>query len=188
MKKSLFITAFMLVVSQTALADQTISVGYAHGKISGGDKLNGVNVKYQVGLNDKWGIIGSATYMQGEDDISYTLERDRFEGAIDSKYYSLAVGPSYKFHDKVRGYATLGLAYTKAKGHVDWLNYESGTHVKRGSTSGSESRTTVNYGVGVQIYPTEQFVIDVAYEGAQATTGFENKSMNGVHIGVGYRF
>lgn len=188
MKKGLFVAAFMLAVSQAALADQTISVGYAHGKISGGDKLNGINVKYQAGLNDKLGIIGSATYMQGDDDINYMIDRDRFEGKTESKYYAFSAGPSYQFHDKIRGYATVGLAYTKVEGNVDWLNYERGTHVKRGSSSGSESRTALNYGVGVQFYPVRQLVIDLAYEGAQATNGAENKGMNGVHVGVGYRF
>lgn len=188
MKKSLFAAAFALAVSQAALADQTFSVGYAHGKISGGDKLNGVNVKYQAGLNDKLGIIGSATYMQGDDNLNYMIDRDRFEGKTDSKYTSLSAGPSYLFHDKIRGYATVGLAYTKVKGNVDWLNYESGTYVKRGSGSSSESRTAVSYGVGAQFYPVSQLVIDLAYEGAQSTNGMDNKSMNGVHLGVGYRF
>jgi putative virulence related protein PagC len=44
------------------------------------------------------------------------------------------------------------------------------------------------YGAGVQINPLPNFVIDVGYEGSKLNGNFNDLSVNGFNIGVGYRF
>lgn len=182
-----------LVFSASALsafAEQGISLGYAHGKISDGDDLNGVNLKYQ---NDAWGnvgIVGSISYMSGDiKERSYMIDNDKFVVSGDNKYISLTAGPSLRVHDRVRLYGLIGVARTKATGSQTWFNYGSGgVYTNEGSVSGSRSKTALAYGIGAQLDPAKNVLIDVAYEGAQSTNGIDDKRLNGLHIGIGYRF
>ncbi|ECI2922651.1 outer membrane beta-barrel protein, partial [Salmonella enterica subsp. enterica serovar Enteritidis] len=48
----------------------------------------------------------------------------------------------------------------------------------------SERRTGFAWGAGVQFNPVENVVIDLGYEGSKVGAA----KLNGVNVGVGYRF
>ncbi|MGL7934570.1 MULTISPECIES: Ail/Lom family outer membrane beta-barrel protein, partial [unclassified Salmonella] len=50
--------------------------------------------------------------------------------------------------------------------------------------TGSERRTGFAWGAGVQFNPVENVVIDLGYEGSKVGAA----KLNGVNVGVGYRF
>lgn len=177
---------------QQAAAENTVSIGYAQAKISDGDTLRGVNVKYNHEFANKWGIIGSVSYLEGDKNglrDTTSIAPDILDnGSRKTRYVSLAAGPSYRVHPAVSVYGLLGVAQTKADASADWLNHESGRYVNRGSVSSSHKRTSVSYGAGVQIHPAQNLTVDIAYEGAGSSNGLNNKAANSFHLGIGYRF
>ena len=193
MKKYIF---FLLSVlsGQAIYADASVSVAYAQGKVSGGDTLRGVNLKYQSHVTSGWGYVGSATYMSGKTSgLNYThfpgFYPDIFGNVKrKSSYYSIMAGPSYRFSEHVSIYGLLGWVRTRVKGHGDWLNHEGDHYTKRGERDKSRSRNSIGYGVGVLIAPTMNMVFDVSYEGAGSTNLTNNKHMSAFSIGLGYRF
>lgn len=193
MKKVLLLTTLLTALTAPlAMAEQTVSVGYSHGKVSNGDSLDGVNVKYRNEVNDQWGWIGSVTYMKGDKkglrDTTTAAPDILANGKRDTKYYSIMAGPTFRVNDVVSVYGLMGLARTKSDVNADWLNHEGGNYVKRGTVSASHKKTALGYGLGAQINPTKNIAIDVAYEGAQSSNALGNKHMNAFSVGVGYRF
>lgn len=164
----------IFVVTSTANAEKnTISFGYAQSNVKmKGDKLDekpkGINIKYRYELDDKLGVIGSTTFThQGYD--YYQGNKKVANGAID--YYSLMVGPSYRFNEYISAYTTIGAAYGKAKlsgfGH-----------------SLSQDKTSLAYGAGLQINPMPNWAIDASYEYSKLG---DFKAATWV-IGLGYQF
>lgn len=183
----------MLLLASVAHADQTVSVGYAQGKVADGDTLNGANIKYNYEWDNHWGVVGSATYMKGSESNAAeslpSIAPDKWGNAHrDTKYYSIMAGPSYRFNDMVKVYGLTGFTHSKADAHADWMNHESGQYVKRGEVSASTSTSAMGFGLGVQINPVKNVAIDIGYEGTRATNAVEDKNMNAFNIGVGYRF
>lgn len=173
--------------------DHSVSVGYAQGKVSDGDTLKGANIKYRYEWDSPVSVIGSMTYMSGDKNIRETkvIAPDIISGKRKTDYFSISAGPAYRFNDKVSVYGTVGWAQTKVKGdNMKWLNHMGGgVYEDMGSIGGAKkTRNTASYGVGVQINPVKNLVIDVAYEGAGSSNGFNNKSMNAFSLGVGYKF
>lgn len=190
--KLVWALAAALSAAPALAAGQSATIGYAQGKVSGGDTLRGVNAKYNYELNDRWGVIGSLTYMKGSKSgltDSTSIAPDILaNGERSTKFFSLAAGPSYRLHDKVTAYGLLGVARTKADVSADWMNHESGTYVKRGTVSANAKRTGLSYGGGVQINPTQRYLVDLSYENAPGTNGQQNKRVNSFAIGLGCRF
>lgn len=173
------------LASGTALADnQTVSVGYAQSKVQDFKNIRGVNLQYRYEFNSPVSILGSFTYMKGDEDQSYYVDNDSVRNHVEAKYYSLMAGPAYRFNEYVSVYALGGVARTKAEGNTRWTNYGDG-YVGRDSIS--EKSTSFAYGAGVIINPTENFSINAGYEGTTADLNGD-LSINGFNVGVGYRF
>lgn len=173
------------LTSGAALADDhTVSVGYAQSKVEGFKNIRGVNLQYRYEFDNPLSVMGSFTYMKGDDDQHYYAGYDAVHNHIKAKYYSLLAGPAWRFNDYVSLYALGGVARSKADGKTTWTNYPDG-YVGRDSIS--EKSTTFAYGAGVIINPTENVAINVGYEGTDADLA-GNRSINGFNVGVGYRF
>ncbi len=156
-----------------AAGESSISIGYAQSKIKDvDDHPKGVNAKYRYEFDDLWGIIGSFTYTN----LSY----DYYDGGdkvgdSDFDYYSLTAGPSYRFNDYVSVYGLLGLAHGKIKSSAYSRYYEA---------EGDESKTSVAYGVGLQVNPWPNWIIDASYEYSK----LDDAKIGTWVIGAGYRF
>ncbi|QAV24511.1 Ail/Lom family outer membrane beta-barrel protein [Proteus hauseri] len=178
MKCNLLISATVLAIStisfgaQAAL-DNTFSVGYAQSsvKLDGkkiDDELKGINFKYNYELNDCWGVIGSLTYTK----ITYNYYGYWGKvGSTEVNYYSLTAGPNYRFNDYLSAYGLIGFGHANQKD-----NYFSN---KR-----DYDKTSMAYGLGLQVNPLPNIAIDASYEYSKL-----DKAKFGTWVlGVGYRF
>ncbi|MEI2264963.1 Ail/Lom family outer membrane beta-barrel protein [Erwinia sp. CGal63] len=173
-----------LFVSAGALADNhTLSVGYAQSKVEDFKNIRGVNVQYRYEWDSPVSVIGSFTYMKGDDSYSEQVEEfgeiDGYKGKTDVKYYSLMAGPAYRINDYVSLYALAGMAHTK----VD----DKTTYLPDYTEEYSDSKTSFAWGAGVAINPTDYLSVNIGYEGTRVKYN-ENVAVNGFNIGLGYRF
>ncbi|MCT4706082.1 Ail/Lom family outer membrane beta-barrel protein [Enterobacteriaceae bacterium H11S18] len=177
------VLAGSVLAAQTAMAEsQTVSVGYAHSKIENATNLDGVNLQYRYEWDSPWGLMGSFTWMQGDDSEAWYDEDDgsKIKDSYDGKYYSLMAGPTYRVADWFSVYGSLGLAYAKIDGDTKW----HGTGYRE---SYSADSTSVAWGVGMMLNPTENISVNVGYEGTSADL-YGNRGINGYNVGLGYRF
>ncbi|ANS44819.1 Ail/Lom family outer membrane beta-barrel protein [Serratia inhibens] len=178
-----------LGLSVAAHAGQsTLSVGYAQSKVQDFKNINGVNLKYRYEWDSPLSVISSFTYMSGDQNESYYVERDIIDNHAEVKYYSLSVGPAYRFNQYISVYGLLGLNYNKVDYKSSWNNYANNAYEYMGDESGSEKKTSLMYGAGFQLNPMENLAIDIGYEGSRLNIDGRNLSINGFNIGVGYRF
>jgi len=186
MKKiSLAVCVAASLASGAALADNhTVSLGYAQSKVENFKNIRGVNAQYRYEWDSPLSVIGSFTYMSGDDDQKYYVDSDSVKNHIDVKYYSLMAGPAYRINEYVSLYALGGVAHTKADVDTKWVNAGDGYTQK---DSLSEKSTSFAYGAGVQFNPTDELAVNVGYEGTNADIDGSH-SINGWNVGVGYRF
>ncbi|CAM7688871.1 Outer membrane beta-barrel protein [Lelliottia nimipressuralis] len=186
MKKiSLAVFVAASLASGAALADnQTVSLGYAQSKVENFKNIRGVNAQYRYEWDSPLSVIGSFTYMSGDDDQKYYVDSDSVKNHIDVKYYSLMAGPAYRINEYISLYALGGVAHTKADVDTKWVNAGDGYTQK---DSLSEKSTSFAYGAGVQFNPTDELAVNVGYEGTNADIDGSH-SINGWNVGVGYRF
>lgn len=174
-----------LVAGNHALADQqTVSIGYAQSKVEDFKNLRGVNLQYRYEWDSPVSIIGSFSYLKGDQDFSerYTYGRNvyGYNGQAKVKYYSLMAGPAYRINDVVSLYGLVGVAHTKVDENVHYLGAYSESY--------GETNTSFAYGAGVVINPTETLAINAGYEGTRVKYNEMNYAINGFNIGIGYRF
>ena len=176
-----------LLAGNNALADHhTVSVGYAQSKIEDFKNIRGVNVQYRYEWDSPLSVIGSFSYMKGDDSYSeqnnYSGNVERYNEKVDAKYYSLMAGPAYRINDYVSFYGLIGVARTRVK---DKATYQS-QYVKY-SGSYSESKASFAYGAGVVVNPISNLSVSVGYEGTRVKYN-DDFAINGFNIAVGYRF
>ncbi|MXP49498.1 Ail/Lom family protein [Pantoea sp. Eser] len=163
--------------------NHTVSVGYAQSKVEDFKNIRGVNVQYRYEWESPLSVIGSFSYMKGDD--NYSERNDYFDeiGGYNSKtgvkYYSLMAGPAYQINDYVSFYGLVGLAHTKVEDKTTYLTQYSEEY--------NESKTSFAYSAGVVINPTSALSISVGYEGTEVKYN-NDVAINGFNIGVGYRF
>lgn len=189
----------LTLATSAVAAEQTVSLGYAYGKVSSLGDLNGVNLQYRYEFNDTWGVVASGTYMSGNKNRT-DAEWDIIQENHQQKYYSLALGPSYRINSKLSVYGLLGFARLKDDYNDAWWNYQSGSYVKTGENRYNASHTSLAYGLGVAFNPTRNLVLNFGYEGSRVKVPYadysqgyaeqtsKNKTMNSFNIGLGYRF
>lgn len=173
-----------LLAGNTALANNhTVSIGYAQSKVEDFKNLRGVNVQYRYEWDSPLSVIGSFSYLKGDESFS---EREDFYGDISGydgktnvKYYSLMAGPAYRLNDYVSLYALIGAAHTKVDENVTYLDGWSEKY--------SENKTSLSWGAGIVVNPVSNLSVSVGYEGTRVKYS-EDVAINGFNIGIGYRF
>ncbi|WP_125451890.1 Ail/Lom family outer membrane beta-barrel protein [[Enterobacter] lignolyticus] len=162
---------------QSAMAEsQTVSIGWAHSSIEDANDLNGVNLQYRYEFNSSWGLMGSFTWMEGDE----TVRGGFYKSDVKEKYYSLMAGPTWRINDWASLYGALGFANTDVKEHIRYDGGYSGEH--------SENVTSLAWGAGVMFNPVENLSLNVGYEGTNADYWGKTHAINGFSVGVGYRF
>ncbi|MBD2815302.1 outer membrane beta-barrel protein [Xenorhabdus sp. Flor] len=143
-KKALLMTLATSCLIYGSLANansQTIGIGYAKSKIAKVTKLQGVNVYYRYEWDSPISIIGTFTYMRGDDSLPSFLDYHNSQAVArmekspecsiyyclknilrkysgpetekpDAKYFSLMLGPAYRINDYVSIYGLLGISHT----------------------------------------------------------------------------
>ncbi|MCK9782685.1 MULTISPECIES: Ail/Lom family outer membrane beta-barrel protein [Proteus] len=178
MSRNLFISASLLAISTLsfnvhAALDNTLSVGYAHSSIKvSDDKFDdnpkGINFKYNHEFDNDWGVIGSLTYTK----LTYNYYgRWGKIGSTEIDYVSLTAGPSYRFNDYFSAYGLIGLGHVNQDDKFYYSNDEY-------------SKTSMAYGLGLQVNPIPNVAIDASYEYSK----FDDAKFGTWVLGVGYRF
>ncbi|WP_052189789.1 MULTISPECIES: Ail/Lom family outer membrane beta-barrel protein [Xenorhabdus] len=138
-KKALLITLATSCLIYGSLANansHTIGIGYAKSKIAKVTKLQGANVYYRYEWDSPISIVGTFTYMRGDDSLPSFLDYyssravlatkyggipqgklfAKYSGPVtekpDAKYFSLMLGPAYRINDYVSIYGLLGISHT----------------------------------------------------------------------------
>ncbi|WP_380181004.1 Ail/Lom family outer membrane beta-barrel protein [Kalamiella sp. sgz302252] len=173
-----------LFASTGVLADNhTVSVGYAQSKVEDFKNIRGVNVQYRYEWDSPVSVIGSFSYMKGDDSYSEQVEAFDdvigYKGKTEVKYYSLMAGPAYRINDYFSLYALAGMAHTKVEDKTTYLSYYTEEY--------SASKTSFAWGAGIAINPTDSLAINIGYEGTRVSFN-DDVAINGFNIGLGYRF
>ncbi|MBI6550305.1 Ail/Lom family outer membrane beta-barrel protein [Xenorhabdus sp. VLS] len=196
MKKALLAT---LVVSSFmsgsfAYADsQTVAIGYAQSKVQNFKNIRGVNLHYRYEWDSPVSIIGSFTYMKGNESNGGTF-KDRmaedvaWKSNIDLKYYSLMVGPAYRINNYVSVYGLLGFAHSKVNGYFNRINRKQNGGIVTYTEKADKKSTNLAYGAGVEVNPIQNLSLYAGYEGSSVKDYDKSHGINGFNIGVGYRF
>lgn len=161
----------------------TVSVGYAQSKVGYFKNIRGINIQYRYEWDSPVSVIGSFSYMKGDNDYSYRVDfhgdPSGYDGHETLKYYSLLTGPAYRINDYVSIYALIGAAQAKVE--------DTTTYLTQYSEKFSSSATSFAYGAGVVVNPTENSSVNIGYEGTNVKFVKKHK-INGFNLGVGYRF
>ena len=162
--------------------NSTVSIGYSHGKIAGGDSVDGVTAKYNYELDQKpWGVMSTLTYMGGKQDGDTSHNGRKYHSDVDADYYSVGVGPSYRISPDLNAYGVVGVSKTDVQG----TQRRAGSLATRQIDSDD---TAVMYGAGVQYNPAPNWSVDLGYEGSRVSDGNDKRNLNAVNVGAGYRF
>jgi len=168
------------VISTHVSADNhTISLGYAQSKVPDFKSIRGVNAQYRYEWDSPVSVMGSLTYMTGDDSYSLRENFSGYDGKVAMKYYSMLAGPAYRVNDYVSLYVLAGIAHMKVADKV--------TYLTQYSESDKENRTSAAYGAGVIFNPMKNLSVNIGYEGTYINDN-GTISINGFNIGAGYRF
>ncbi|AKS09899.1 Ail/Lom family outer membrane beta-barrel protein [Pseudomonas trivialis] len=189
MKKiSIAMTLLSLCFAKHVCAgENTVTLGYAQSKVQSFKVIKGVNVKYRYEWDSPISLIGSFTYLAGDGNDSYYVDRDIIDNDIKDKYYSVSVGPAYRFNNFLSMYGLVGVGYSDVKVKSSWYNWNDG-YEPMGDEKMNEKKSNFVYGAGLQINPLENFTVDVSYEGSHLKVADKKLAMNGFSLGLGYRF
>ncbi|ETS30204.1 hypothetical protein BB987_16695 [Photorhabdus temperata] len=176
MQKLLLSCGVLFSVSAITLpahAEQhTASIGYAHVKPKDVKALNGATLSYRYELDDQWGVLSSFTFAKGDEKKTEDFP------TIDTKYYSLMTGPTYRINDYISLYSQVGLSKLNIKFSND--------------NDGKIKENALGWGAGFIVNPTTNTSITAGYEGSRfdIKDGVDKYkiSTNGFNISVGYRF
>jgi len=177
--KIFYILTVSTLLTSTAFAGDSFSLGYSHAKITDGDKLQGLNLKATNDLNDKWGVIYSLNFMQGKSKATTETANSYYQSDSLTKYFSASVGPTYKVNKYLNFYGLLGLGVTNATLTKNTVSQQEEYHRRSPS---------LTYGIGTQINITPNFLVDIGYEGTKSNNAIDNKLLNSFNIGIGYKF
>lgn len=173
-----------LLTSTGVLADNhTVSIGYAQSKVENFKNIRGVNVQYRYEWDSPLSIIGSFSYMKGDNTYSESNDggiTNEYVSKVDAKYYSLLAGPGYRINDYVSLYALAGMAHTKLEDTTTWITQYSENY--------SESKTSFAYAAGVIVNPVDYLSVSIGYEGTRVKYSESQHAINGFNVGIGYRF
>ncbi len=168
-----------VISANASTVNHTVSLGYAQSKVPDLKNIRGMNAQYRYEWDSPVSVMGSLTYMKGDDSYSLRENSSGYDGKATMKYYSLLAGPAYRINDYVSLYALAGFTHTKVVDQVTYLTQYSETY--------KGNRSTVAYGAGVILNPLNNISINIGYEGTRVKyNGIA--PINGFNIGAGYRF
>ncbi|KMJ43346.1 virulence protein [Xenorhabdus khoisanae] len=190
MKKALLATLAVsgFMCGSLAYADSnTVAVGYAQSKVQNFKNIRGVNLHYRYEMDSPVSIVGSLTYMKGDEGGHYNGVNYSGKANIDMKYYSFMAGPAYRINDYVSVYGLLGFSHSKVDASVNEIKKEYGKET-HSSMKVNRKSTNLAYGAGVEVNPIQNLSLYAGYEGSSIKDYDERHNINGFNIGVGYRF
>ncbi|MDJ0038471.1 putative virulence related protein PagC [Pantoea allii] len=186
MKKIIISTLFLALLSDAvpALATQTLSVGYAQSKVEDFKNMPGVNLQYRYEWDSPVSVLASFTTLENSEDSNRSFFSLNTSDHVSAEYYSLLAGPAYRLNNMVSLYALAGFSHTAMRRHYNgYDNQGMPQHIDF-----SDSTNAFAYGAGIIINPVDYLSVTLGYEGSRTRVEDEPRAVNGMNIGVGYRF
>lgn len=149
----------------------TISAGYAASDIEDGDRGSGLNFKFRGEIDRDYGIIGSITYTN----LDYSGYYSGVSYDEELTYASFLFGPTFRANKYFSVYLLVGLANASIEGNYSTSGF---------AVSGSNSKSELAYGGGVQININKSITLDASYELSE----FWDTEVGTWSISGGYRF
>ena len=85
-KLSLAVLVIAGLTSGMAFADnQSVSIGYAQSKVQDFKNIRGVNAQYRYEWDSPLSVVGSFTYMSGDEDQNYFVDSDSVKNHIEDR-------------------------------------------------------------------------------------------------------
>lgn len=133
--------------------------------------VSGFNMKYQFEPDgSRIGFLGSFTYASGTDRINQSQGPS---AKIDSTYFSITAGPSYRLNRFAAVYGLFGFAGADAE--------------VEGGVSVNDYFAPV-FGAGIRLNPTQSIVIDAHYEKAGIQSDRKHVDGDTYSVGLGLQF
>lgn len=181
--------AVTFLVSSVQAETHTISAGYVYQEVKHFDPFAGINLKYRYELNARYGLIGSFSFVSGNDAYdALSSSGMTVRNNLRVKTTSLLAGPTYRINRHVSFYGLLGV--NNAQVSYTPMRDESLKRPYAGDDNLYMMKHTVNFawGGGLQINPVDYLVVDLGYEGTRGKIQGKKYTMSGFNIGVGYAF
>ncbi|WP_158367472.1 Ail/Lom family outer membrane beta-barrel protein [Candidatus Williamhamiltonella defendens] len=185
------------ISSANAELENSVSVGHAWSSYKTSSKTTskcfqinrdvnpiGFNLKYRYQIDPQLGIISSFAYLWKKERAVIKNDTSGIISDHSSKfnYYSLLIGPSYRFNKWVSVYTAAGVAYSKGKIQIDG----NATTKQIGDPEPADMKKTSPAGMlGFQVNPLPNIVADLSYEYAKMAGG---QKRGVLAISLGTRF
>ncbi|WP_158783232.1 Ail/Lom family outer membrane beta-barrel protein [Pantoea sp. BAV 3049] len=181
--------AAIFVMGAAHAETHTLSAGYAYQEVKHFNQFAGINLKYRYEFNNRYGLIGSFSFVSGSDPYDgLSSNGSTVKNNVRVKTTSLLVGPAYRINRHVSLYGLVGVN----NGQVSYspLRDSSGSRPFAGDDNlyGMKHATSFAWGGGLQINPVSYLVLDLGYEGTRKSIEGKDYTMSGFNIGVGYSF
>ncbi|WP_261641614.1 Ail/Lom family outer membrane beta-barrel protein [Erwinia mallotivora] len=174
----------------TAQAEtHSLSAGYAYQEVKHFNHFAGINLKYRYEFTDRYGLIGSFSFVSGSDAYdALSSTGNTVKNNLRVKTTSLLVGPTYRVNRHVSLYALAGV--NNAQVSYSPLRDRSGARLYEGDDTlhSLKHATGFAWGGGLQINPTHYLVLDLGYEGSRKSIEGRRYTMSGFNVGMGYAF
>ncbi|MDC7867401.1 PagC [Pantoea ananatis] len=167
-----------------AVASQTLSVGYAQSKVENFKNMPGVNLQYRYEWDSPVSVVASFTTLENSEDSNSSFFQRHTSDHVSAKYYSLLAGPAYRLNQRVSVYALAGFSHAAMS--RQYHGYDSQGMPQ--DIQFSETTNALAYGAGIIINPVDYLSVTLGYEGSRTRVEGEQRAVNGVNLGVGYRF
>ncbi|MBC6572512.1 Ail/Lom family outer membrane beta-barrel protein [Escherichia coli] len=152
--------------------------------------LKGINVKYRYEFTDHLGGIVSLSYASSKKSrTTMTGDKAFHYESLRGRYVSVMAGPVLQVSDRVSAYAMTGMAYSRWSDSIqDYRRTNVAPGYVKETTTASDGHAarhlSMAWSAGVQFFPADSVVIDLAYEGS----GSGDWRTDGFIAGVGYKF
>lgn len=181
--------AATFLVSYVHAETHSLSAGYAYQEMKHFNHFAGINLKYRYEFNTRYGLIGSFSFISGNDAYdALSSSGMAVRNNLRVKTTSLLVGPAYRINRHVSLYGLVGV--NNAQTSYTPMRDESLKRPYAGDDNLYMMKHNLNFawGGGLQINPLDYLVVDLGYEGTHGKIQGRKYTMSGFNIGVGYIF
>ncbi|PIJ52099.1 PagC [Erwinia sp. OLTSP20] len=175
---------FMMAGACPVQASNTISIGYAQSKVENFKNMPGVNLQYRYEWDSPLSVVASFTTLENNNDSESQFLGLRTTDNVKAEYYSLLAGPAYRLNDYFSLYALAGMSHTKMSRHYNGYDGQGGSL----QFNYSDNSNAFAYAAGIIINPLDYLSVTLGYEGSQTRVEGDKRAINGVNLGIGYRF
>ncbi|ELM3722607.1 Ail/Lom family outer membrane beta-barrel protein [Edwardsiella piscicida] len=173
--------AGILTVQVAQAGSSTLSLGYAQSKVQNFKNMPGVNLQYRYEWDSALSVMASLSVLQNDVDSTTHWWGVTSQDHVKARYNSLLIGPAWRLNEAVSLYAAAGMSHSQmARDYVSSAG-QAPIHY-------ADTVNALAYGGGVLVNLSAHVTANLGYEGSQTRVQGQRRHVNGVNVGLGYRF